>query len=259
MRIKIERTDAGKVKSVQIKKKNAKYGEVTKEDAPYSAIAKAIEADEEGLDQAMEGINEHVVTSGTDGTVETGESTGEVENSQPESISDQPEASEEQVKEGKEEEKENLASEQDLLKSLLENLMSPKEEPTDGSGEESKESKQEKPKDEMLTRYLTLTLQLKALAELTGAVTIAEVGNKYYSFMALESTTSSDMNLWIVSSPIVDKKYILGISTFPWFKTAEQAEAFRELCAPVLNEYIKLLAHLNPMAIVGRKLKVIPN
>lgn len=248
MRVKVEKTEAGKVKAVAPKKRRVSYGTVVKEEQKF-----VHEGEYTGPTSKLppEEVNPtHEGGSGKGG--ESGDTEGHTE--LPSSV--EHEAEEAPVKE----EKGTTASEkmfEDLMESMLEDMRRRKEQEQEDKKEKSEEEKKEqekkkqeerskKSRNDMLTEYLVMQLRLRALAEVLGATKVATVGTEYFSLLVAQGET-----LQVYGTSPAKKQVILDIDTFPYFDSAEKAQAFLELCHPILNRYCHLMANLNPVAVIA--------
>lgn len=221
MRIKIEKTADGKVKAIAPKKKRVSYGEVKKEEEKF--------------------VNE-------------GEHTGPSSELPPEEFNDTHTGGK-GGESGYTEEATGIPIDkavERLIQAMAED-MKRQEEQEEKSEEEKKEQgkkKQEerskKSRDDMLTEYLVMQLRLRALAEILGSTKVATPGKEYFSLLVAQGET-----LQVFQTPPAKKQIILDFATFPYFDSAEKAQAFLELCHPVLNRYCHLMANLNPVAVIA--------
>lgn len=307
MKPKVEKTPAGKVKAVGLKRKKVKYGDVTEEQVPFKHEGEYTGPVSEEPKEAKNATH----AGGSGNGEQLGQASGvpmqEVPAEEPsEEVGDLSEFSQEEQEELEKDISEQLAEmvnqarekvdEEAVQKSqqetesetgeetggegekestkpmeardLLEQLLSAmkddlkekqeQEKADEGKSEEQKQEEQEKrsqqqqqqqknkQRNEILTEYLVLNLRLRALAEILGAVKVAQEGKHYYSFVAIEGK-----GVEIFKSSPAKKGIILDFDTFPWFDEPEKAQAFLELCAEIINRYCHLLSYLNPVAITN--------
>lgn len=258
MRIKLEKTASGKVKAVVLKRRKVNYGTVEvepekfKNEGEYTAPKKSEEppidpkmthsggassGEESGMPEQEQDYPEPYEASvGESSENESEDSTETI--SYTEALKQQIEKQAEAEEEAKKEKPFNM---QEAINSLLKSMR-------DDLGEKKEDSSKKKPsgksKDDLLTEYLVMNLRLRALSEILGAVKVAKEGKTYHSFIAIEA-----VGIKVFETSPAKEGIILDFDTFPYFESREQAEAFLELCHPVINRFCHLMSHLNPVAI----------
>lgn len=273
MRPKTEKTDKGKFKAVVPKKKKANYGEV---------VTPTYESKEPPKDEEEGTKGYHTATGGeSDGEGEGQEGEGKKEKTEEEMkaeeekrikeelmsellqamVKDLKKAQEKEEKESKERSEqmkkekaeaqeqerkgEDYGEREKVEKDKAEGEKKEEEKKEEAKNEQ--ESREKKKKDELLTEYLVMHLRLKALAEILGSTKVAEIGKGYYSFIAVEG-----VGVEVCASIQANKKFILDFNGFPCFDSPDKAQAFLELCHPVINRYCHLMSVINPIAVASR-------
>ena len=263
MKTKKEITKSGTVRAVGGKTRKTKYGIVESEENPfktgtvYTAERKESEESSENAethsslgeieDQSTieispsEGVEEtEVVKEEAEEAEKAKEEAKQLE--QLESLQRLIDAMEQHQQSIEEEEKKKEESENSGVQETEEE----KKEQKEKSEQQEKEQREKKVKNEVLTEYLVTQLRIRALAEILGAVKVAEEGKYYFSFIAIEN-----VGIEIFKSSPARKGIILDFDTFPWFETSDQAKAFLELCSKIINRYCQLMSTLNPVAVTA--------
>lgn len=266
MKIKVEKTASGKVKAVVLKKKKVNYGIVEEREEPYKHEGEYTapkKSEEPPIDPKMthaggSGEGEQLGAEMTEQAdsepyeASVGESTENESEESTETVS-YTEALKEQIEKQSEKEQKKVESKkeesfnlQEAINSLMKSMSEEYKEKAKEKKEAGSESKKKMmSKNDVLSEYLLLNLQLKALSELLKAVKVAKGGKVYYSFVAVEGK-----GIEVIASSPAKEGIIFDFDTFPWFETEEQAKAFLELCAPIINRYCHLMSHLNAIAVI---------
>lgn len=244
MRPKKEKTEIGSYKAVGLKRKKVNYGIVEEEPETFK-----YEGEYLGPESSIKPEELKATHSGGSGSSGAESQLGE--------ITEQEESETEQkIVEEKGKAFENILEQ--ILSSIKKDMEKKDEEEKENEGkteeekkkqeqkeeEEQKENRSVKKRNETLTEYLVMQLRLRALAEILGAVKVAEEGKTYYSFIAVEGK-----GVEVFRCPPASKRFILDFATFPYFDEAEKAQAFLELCHVIINRYCHLMAILNPVAV----------
>jgi len=120
--------------------------------------------------------------------------------------------------------------------------------------EKSKEDKKQKEKEyEMLTKYLTLQLRIRALGEIFGSIVITKKDTVYYSFGYIEGSTGP----YVTENRFVTDGRALYLEEFPFFESKEKAEAFLQLLETMIIDYMGLKARLQAQEVAVTPIKVI--
>lgn len=264
MKIKVEKTASGKVRAVVMKKKKVNYGIVEEKEEPYKHEGEYTapkKSEEAPIEPKMthaggSGEGEQLGAEMTEQDypepyeASVGESTENESAESTETVS-YTEALKEQIEKQAEKEQKKVEAKKEEsfnLQEAINNLMKSMSEEYKEKAKEEKKSeapKKMKNRNDVLSEYLLLNLQLKALSELLKAVKVAKEGKIYHSFVAVEGK-----GIEVFASSPAKEGIIFDFDTFPWFETEEQAKAFLELCAPIINRYCNLMSHLNAIAVI---------
>lgn len=253
MRAKVEKTANGKVKAVTLKKRKVSYGVVEMHDK-FESGKKTHELPADENPEAVathKGGEESESSGGHSGSAEQAEKAeatfeAGTEKSMTDAMEMLLEMMKEEVKRAEEREDRDKEWEKEREKQESKSE-SEKQEEKKEKEEKEREERSKKNRDELLTEYLVTQLRLRALSEILGAVKVAEEGKHYYSYIVVEGETMSVFR----TSP-AKGGLILDFNTFPFFESEAKAQAFLELCYPIINRFCRVMSMLNPIAVVSK-------